>query len=70
MAGMGLSLLVMILLSQWTWQPEAGGLTEVPRVGWPWYTLIGTGVAMGACWALDRLAPRARPPAPGGTETG
>jgi solute:Na+ symporter, SSS family len=41
-SGMLVSLVSMIFISQYTWTREVGGEVVTYKVGWPWFTLIGT----------------------------
>jgi solute:Na+ symporter, SSS family len=54
-AGMLASLVFMVWLSQFSWTVEVGGKPETHKVFWPWFTLIGTTIALGVAWCVETL---------------
>jgi solute:Na+ symporter, SSS family len=57
-AGMCVSLAVMIAVSQFTWTTEVNGQPQTQKVFWPWFTLIGTTVTLGVAWLLTAVLPK------------
>ncbi|HEX5218139.1 MAG TPA: sodium:solute symporter [Verrucomicrobiae bacterium] len=59
-AGMMVSLAGMIALSQFSWTTEVGGDKVEQKVFWPWFTLIGATLTLGAAWTLHQFLPNNR----------
>ena len=53
-AGMIVSLVCMIVVSQVGWTESVGGVQVLRKVFWPWYTLIGTAVTILTALAVAR----------------
>ena len=52
-AGMILSLVGMIAVSQYSWTTEVAGQTVEHKVFWPWFTLIGTLLTLSVAWVVN-----------------
>jgi solute:Na+ symporter, SSS family len=71
-AGMIVSLAVMIWLSGFTWEGQLNGEPTRLKVHWPWFTLIGTITTIGVASMLKALWPAtdSRPPATSDSNSG
>ena len=54
-AGMFAALVVMILVSQISWDVTVDGKVEARKIFWPWFTLIGAVVTLAVAWAADKV---------------
>lgn len=63
-AGMMVSLAVMILISRYEWSVPGinGAAATRAKVAWPWYTLIGTAVTLGVAAAMRGILPQKNRP--------
>lgn len=61
-AGMLVSLGVMIFISQFEWTRQVNGETAAARVAWPWFTLIGTTVTLVVAHVVRAVMPRQKAP--------
>jgi solute:Na+ symporter, SSS family len=54
--GMVAALVVMIGVSQFSWETVVDGKTTAQKIFWPWFTLIGAVVTLTVAWVTNQFA--------------